>query len=433
MLKITVIFFILFTYSCDSKSPIPNNWTLTNDRQFVLQEEDNQLITDIAKFKAFENGTISIVSSKDGSCKLYDTTGKLLWHYLPDWKLIDTFLAVVADNKKNYNPNWKIMNSEELIERQKELHGDIDENIWSRFMGYYKHSVENVAYNHELGFYLINIKVHMNGSELENNKTNYFSAYNPLILKISDDFQVLEYLPIINFTIDSTNYTIIRNDMVSTTDNSGDVLNYTTCNASYHPVYSKIDPSKVDFYSITAIDIKSNMKSYGAKLPDKNIKNKVFLNFSFPLFSLDTKKELWYLFPLNDTLYNYHTNKILPLQLEINNDEFYNNFADESDYLTKAKRLNFIIEDLSISNDNDILIFAVFPKRDGNNFGGTSLVQTYNQEGKLNKHYRFKDDKFDNKKVHGIVSNPSSENEVVVITNDDDNYYLNYCKWVEVK
>lgn len=420
-------------YSCESKSPIPNNWTLTIDRQYVLQEEENQLITDIAKFKVFENGTVSIVSSKDGSCKLYDTTGKLLWYYQPDWKLIDTFLAVVAENKKNYNSEWKIMNSQELIEEQKELHGDINENVWSRFLGYYKHSVENVAYNHELGFYLINIKVQMEGSEIINKKKVKFSAYNPLILKITDNFQVLEYLPIINFSIDSTYYTIIRNDMLSTTDHYGEVLNYTTCNASYHPVYSKIDPSLINFFSIAAIDIKSNLKSYGAKLPDKNIKNKVFLDFSFPQFALDSKKELWYLFPLNDTLYNYHTNIVIPLHLEINNDEYYNKYADESDYLTKVKRLNFIIEELSVCKDNELLIYAVFPKRDGNPFGATSLVQTYNQDGKLKKHFRFNDKNFDNKKVHGIVSKTSSENEVVVITNDDENYYINYCRWVEVK
>lgn len=44
--------------------------------------------------------------------------------------------------------------------------------------------------------------------------------------------------------------------------------------------------------------------------------------------AIDKNKELWYVFPINDTLYNYHTNNQIPLLYAVNKDEFYNKFYD---------------------------------------------------------------------------------------------------------
>jgi len=162
-MQLVFFFMLLQSMAIYASETIPNNFTLTLDRQYVFEEKENVLITDIAKFDVNANGTISIISSKDGSCKLYDTTGILLWHYLPDWKLIDTFLAVLPEEhdmmKRKATRASEIFDSKLLIERQIELHGEINEEVWSRFLRSYKHSVEGINYNKYLNNYFLILRI----------------------------------------------------------------------------------------------------------------------------------------------------------------------------------------------------------------------------------------------------------------------------------
>ncbi|MBS3998892.1 MAG: hypothetical protein KGZ71_00260 [Desulfobulbaceae bacterium] len=425
--------FFFFTIACNSEESTKNNFTLSLDKQYVLQEEDNQLITDIAKFKAFENGTISIVSSKDGSCKLYDTTGKLLWQYIPDWKLIDTFLAVITHDHDLVRMGFDILNSERLIKQQYELHGDIDENVWTRFIKSYKHSIETFIYNPALNSYSACVKLQIIAIDSSSGESKYIQAYSPLIIIFDEDLKSNDYIPLVNYSIDSIRYVKMSTEITTSSDELNNLLIYMHTFPSYHPIYSKEDPKNIKFYTIAEIDKNSNEKSYGAILPNKNIKYKVFQNFSYPQMIVDDNKELWYVFPINDTIYNYHTLYQFPLQFEVNNDEFYVNFSSVNDYLTKAKMLNFTIENISVTKDNNLLVYTRFPKRDGNKHSATNLIQVYEKKGILKKQFRYNMEYFPNKQVHGVAANPFNESEVLVVTGDDDNYYLNYCKWVEVK
>lgn len=432
-----IIFFFLFTISCNSKKYVPNNYKLNIDRKYILEDKENSIITDIAIFQVNDNETISITSRKDGSCKLFDTTGKLLWHYIPDWKLIDTFLAVLPndhDMKIRMNERGReIFDSKKLIERQIELHGEIDENVWSRFLNSYKHSVEGINYNKWTNTYYLLTKVELTAKEAVDNKINFFQMYQPLIIQINEDLTKFDYIPIINYYIDSLKYTKVSSDILTIAGLKNNLSIFMHVSAGYHPIYSQIDPKKIKFYSIAEIDINSNERSYGAIMPDKNIEYKVFQNFSNPLMIVDENKELWYVFPINDTLYNYQTHRQFPLQFEVNNDEFYQNFSDDSDFLSKAQRLNFMVEKISITKDNDILVYTRFPKRDGNKHSGTSLIQVYDIEGNLKKQFRYYPDYFQNFQVHGVVANRFNVDEVIVITGDEDYYYINYCKWSELK
>lgn len=439
MKKIIFSFILFFTVSCNSNAEVsmPNNFVLTLDRQYVFEENDDLLITDITKFDLNSNGTISIISSKDGSCKLYDTTGNLLWHYLPDWKLIDTFLTVLQEGHdmliRKDERDCEIFDSKRLIERQWELHGEINEDSWLQFLKSYKHSVEGFCFDQINNHYYLIIKIQISAKEIVNNKVSYFQAYQPLIIQSNGDFAILDYIPIINYYIDSLKYTKLSSDLLTSYGFDENLSIYMNVSASFHPRYSKEDPKTIKFYTIAEIDRSSNEKSYGAILPDKNIEYKVFDYLSLPLMSVDKSNELWYVFPINDTLYNYHTNKRIPLQFEVNNDEFYHKFADDSDYLTKAQRLNFMVDKISITQSNDILVNTFFPRRDGNKHSATSLVQVYAKDGNLKRHFRYNIGYFQNHQVHGIAANPYNEDEVIVISGDEENYYINYYKWSKVK
>lgn len=92
-----------------------------------------------------------------------------------------------------------------------------------------------------------------------------------------------------------------------------------------------------------------------------------------------------------------------------------------------------MVDKISITENDNILIYATFLKQDGSKHSATSLIQVYDKDGNLIKHFMYNIGYFHNHQVHGIAANPFKVDEFKVLTCDEENYYVNYYKWREVK
>ncbi len=443
-MKVLIIFFnfILFT-ACSSEQDTSIN--RMNNLSFIktikLAETDSTFISNINNISFFADSNFIINSSIVGNAYIYSNkNGNLIKSIYFGSDLIDTMKSHSEKFDLFCKDNYWLLSFNELVDNPPNKFKDLPKDSFriSLEKTITRSIIKTIILNDQSLVHMVKVSIIITqGTQrpILKDKPRRSGVDMCLIVK-TNPYDIEQcFMPQSIYDNGDPYFPLYKDFEVS---RNVENLYYLNCfNEFFIGVARNVQNAlKQKFYSTMIHNSDYTKLELASPLPELLVREQVFYSLSYPKYILNND-ELYYCFPLIDTIYNNRNHQSFPLKINADNEYFFDKF-DYDDYeKMNYKHLGFRIETLSKNKKGNIIIVSRIYEDFLQNDARLAWfrIQEYDKINfKLLRSATmpFKRDEDlggTHTTIQYICAEPNYDDTIVIAYSNEENWFIDYYKW----